>query len=96
MRRASYREAVQWIADNDSAGQDDALDLVCVSELITTVLIGDLFNVEYERVARDVIRSRQRRSARRAELLDRPFSAEESILFDGPRVEVVVPREEQT
>jgi hypothetical protein len=64
MRRPSYRAAVRWVAENDSAGDTDALDVGPVSELITTVLVADLFGVDPVRVAVDVIqvRGRERRA----------------------------------
>lgn len=60
MKRASYRYAVRWIAENDSAGDTDALEVGPVSELITTVLVADLFDVSPERIAADIIRERRR------------------------------------
>lgn len=59
MKRASYRAAVQWVALNDSAGEDTALKVSEVSELITVVLVADIFGVEPEKVARAVIRVRK-------------------------------------
>ena len=58
MQRASYRAAIRWIAENDSAGDDDANDPVVVAELITSVLVADLFGVTAERVGVDVVRVR--------------------------------------
>jgi len=57
-RRASYRYAVAWIAENDSAADSDSLDPVAVSELITAQLVADLFNVPAEKVGRDIVRYR--------------------------------------
>jgi hypothetical protein len=62
MKRANYREAVAWIAYNHSAGYDDALDPVAASELITSVLVADLFGVDSKKVGRDIVRFRQRMS----------------------------------
>lgn len=59
MKRASYRDAIRWIALNDSAGDDDALDPVVVSELITSCLVADVFGVSTERVGIDVVRKRK-------------------------------------
>jgi len=60
VKRASYREAVQWIASNDAPGDDDALEVEAVRGYISTCLVADLFGVEAERVARDVVRARER------------------------------------
>lgn len=59
MKRASYREACQWIALNDSAGDDDD----DVQGFVTTALIADLFGVSDEKVAADVIRLRKKERA---------------------------------
>lgn len=58
MRRASYREGVAWIAMNDDAGSNDALEESAVQGYISTVLLADLFGVGTDRVARDVVRYR--------------------------------------
>jgi hypothetical protein len=50
--RASYREAVQWIADNDAAGDDDPVDVL--NGLISVLLVADIFRVDADKVARDV------------------------------------------
>lgn len=60
MKRASYRAAIEWIAEMDSAADDDALDPIIVGELITSVLVADLFGVPCEKVGRDVVRQRKR------------------------------------
>ncbi len=60
MKRASYRQAVAWVAENDAAGEEDALDADSVSGLTTTCLVADLFGVEPEKVAKAVVRYRQR------------------------------------
>lgn len=57
MKRASYREAVQWIAVNDEPTDRDPED---IAYYISTVLISDIFGVTPERVARDVVRARER------------------------------------
>ena len=59
MKRASYRYAVAWIAENDSAGDADSLDPEVVSELITAQLVADLFDVPPEKVGRDIVRLRR-------------------------------------
>jgi len=60
MKRASYRHAVAWIAEVDNAGASDACDAEIVHGYITVGLVADLFGVEQERVARDVVRARKR------------------------------------
>jgi hypothetical protein len=58
MKRASYRHAVAWVAENDSGGDDDALDPVEVSHLVTATLVADLFNVTTLQVGDDIVRYR--------------------------------------
>lgn len=60
MKRASYRHAIDWIAHNDSAGDPDALDEHAAGSLTTSVLVADLFDVDSDRVGRDVVRVRRR------------------------------------
>lgn len=63
MKRASYRDAVKWIAYNDEPGTDppDHPDAERnASEYVTSCLIADLFGVPPERVGRDVIRERRK------------------------------------
>lgn len=62
MKRASYREAVAWVAENDSGGDLDAHRPEVVQHLITTVLVADIFGVDQLRVGRDVVRYRRRHS----------------------------------
>lgn len=58
MKRASYRDAIRWIADNDSGADDGALDPVIVAELVSSVLVADLFDVPSAKVGADVVRER--------------------------------------
>jgi hypothetical protein len=58
MKRASYREACEWIAANDNAGNGD--DEEAVAGYVSTLLVADLFGVEPGRVGRDVMRRRKR------------------------------------
>ena len=58
MKRASYRDAVAWIAAMDSPG-DDLTEQEC-GELVTACLVADTFDVPTEKVARDVFRARER------------------------------------
>lgn len=60
MKRASYREAVAWVAMNDSGGSHDALNPEIVAELITACLVADIFEVEPIRVGQDVVRFRKK------------------------------------
>jgi len=55
MKRASYRFAVQWIADTDESAETD---LEAIKSLPSVLLIADLFGIDNERVARDVLRKR--------------------------------------
>lgn len=59
LKRASYREAIAWIALNDSAGDSDALDPVRASELVTAALVADLFGADESRVGADIVRYRK-------------------------------------
>jgi hypothetical protein len=52
MKRASYKQAVQWITDNDSAGDNDPVDEL--AGLISVLLVADIFAVDARKVARDV------------------------------------------
>jgi hypothetical protein len=58
MKRASYREAIAWIAENDSGGDEDALNPDTVSELVTSCLVADLFGVPCARVGEDIVKYR--------------------------------------
>lgn len=63
MTRPSYRVGVEWIALNDNAGEDrpgneDAEENV--AGYISTCLLADLFGVEPKRVAKDVMRMRDK------------------------------------
>ena len=58
MKVASYKDAIDWIAHNDGAGDDEALDVDSVSYLVTSVLIADIFGVTPERVGKNVVERR--------------------------------------
>lgn len=60
MKRASYREGVEWIALNDENGGPEALDPEMVRSYVSVALLSDLFGVESERIAKDVIRYRKK------------------------------------
>jgi hypothetical protein len=55
MKRASYRHGVEIIALNDETAETDP---EAVAGMISVCLLADLFGVEPERVARDVVRYR--------------------------------------
>lgn len=59
MKRASYRYAVAWVAENDSGGDSDALVPEEVQHLITAALVADLFGVPSEKVGIDIVRYRK-------------------------------------
>lgn len=59
MKRASYREAIAWVALNDSGGEDDALVPGEVQHLITAALVADIFDVDQEKVGRDIVNFRK-------------------------------------
>ena len=60
MKRASYRNAVEWIALMDSAADNDALDPLTVSELVTVGLVADIFDVDPHKIGADIVRYRKR------------------------------------
>ena len=57
MKRASYREAVAWIARND---EGSATDVDVIAAFVSVLLIADLFGTEADRIARDVVRYRKK------------------------------------
>lgn len=63
MKRASYRQAVRWIAENDDPGDDEADNVDAVAEMISVLLTADIFGVEPKRVAADVVRKREQINA---------------------------------
>lgn len=58
MKRASYGDAIDFIALNDSAGDYSAFSHYDVSGLVTVILISEIFQVSRDKVATDVIRAR--------------------------------------
>lgn len=58
MKRASYRDAIEWIALNDSVGDDGSNDPVIVSSLVSSILVADLFDVPSIKVGEDVVKKR--------------------------------------
>lgn len=63
MKRASYRAAIAWIAENDSDGDHERLEIQHVAELVTSLLVADIFDVDVVRVGRDVVAQRRRNDA---------------------------------
>ena len=60
MKRASYRAAVYYLAHNDDPG---VMDLADIRGTIALGLAAELFGLETERVAKDVIALREKRDA---------------------------------
>jgi len=58
MKRASYRQAIEWIVMNDE-GATDMTEQEC-GELVTACLVADLFGVCSDKVAHDIHRARQK------------------------------------
>lgn len=54
MKRASYRDAVQWLAYNDDTQWLNDSDPI---ESVSTALVADLFGVSVERVTADLRRA---------------------------------------
>lgn len=59
MKRASYREAVQVIGDNDEAGLTEFSDIVGMASVL---VVASIFDVTQERVARDVATYRRKQA----------------------------------
>ncbi len=55
MKRASYREAIAWIAVNDSAGDLDANNPNEVQHYVSAALISDIFKVDQLKVGQDIV-----------------------------------------
>jgi len=54
-RQSKYEAAVQWIADND----ETASDANTMIDLISVVLVADVFDTTTQAVVRDVMACRQ-------------------------------------
>lgn len=59
MKRASYRQGVAWIAENDEPAEP-RIDEICL--LISVNLLADLFDKDPMDVARDVLKYRDRKN----------------------------------
>jgi hypothetical protein len=57
VKRASYRRGIELVALNDEPGE---LDAEVVQTQISVILLADLFEIPVERVARDVVRIREK------------------------------------
>lgn len=55
--RASYTAAMHWVAHNDD---DSVMDEEQISEQVTVLLVADLFKLDAIKVARDIIKERQK------------------------------------
>lgn len=51
MKRASYKEAIEWIKYNDCPDDEES------KGHITTCLIADIFGVSVEKVLKDIFKS---------------------------------------
>lgn len=60
MKRASYRDAIDWIAQNDSVTDEGCDEGGTVSELVSSQLVADIFGVEAMRVGADVVDRRKK------------------------------------
>lgn len=64
MRRPSLKTAVGWIAENDEPNEFDENDM---SELVSVVMVADLFGVTPEVVAKKVVAYRYKRDGHSCE-----------------------------
>lgn len=58
MKRASYRDAIDMIAHNDEPTE---LDVESIRTYTTTQLVAEIFGATDHKVARDILRLRERR-----------------------------------
>jgi hypothetical protein len=58
LKRASYRDAIDFIAYNDEPGADEALEINGVYGMATVLLISEIFGVPQKKVAQDVVKLR--------------------------------------
>lgn len=58
MKRASYREGIAWIANNDAPADNE--NAKAVAGYISSCLLADLFGVEAIKVGRAVVRLRRK------------------------------------
>jgi hypothetical protein len=60
MKRASYRKAIEFIALNDSGGDDNALVAEDVQFLVTAIMVAEIFDVTSEKVGKDIVACRKK------------------------------------
>lgn len=60
MKRPSYRDAIAWVAQNDDPAVTDP---ELVHAAVTVGFVADLFGVDQEKVAADVVKFREKRDA---------------------------------
>lgn len=60
MKRASYKEGIEWIACNDNDGAPEPYDVEDISGYISVGLLAVLFDTEPDAVARDVVKFRKK------------------------------------
>jgi hypothetical protein len=56
-KRPGIKEAIQWIADNDEPGETDP---EAMAELVTVLMVSDIFGLPEEEIARRVLIARKK------------------------------------
>lgn len=59
MKRASYRDAIDFIAQMDSPADDESLEPETVKNLVSSILVASIFDCEPIKVGTDVVRRRK-------------------------------------
>lgn len=59
-KRASYKAAIAWIAENDGAGDDRAFDPLYCAEIVSAVMVADIFDVDNAKVGADIAKYREK------------------------------------
>lgn len=85
MKAPSYRDAIRWVAENDSGADPDALDPKAVSELVSAVLIADVWDVSSEKVGKDIVRIRKFDLDNTFIIVSSSIPAEPQILYYTPK-----------
>lgn len=62
MKRPSYKEAIEYIALNDSPGDEGALNPEDCSGLVTSQLVSAIFHIDSKKVGKDVAIFRKKHS----------------------------------
>ncbi len=60
MKRASYRDAIDWVAQMDSPDDDGNLDPAIAQSLVSAALVADIFGVPSAKVGDDVVHRRRK------------------------------------